>query len=166
MNKIIIDDDEKDEIVTVYQSGTRTIKQIADCVGVSARTIGRILVEKGAMPAKVKKTKAEERALNTLQAWNIKPGELNGFLQQLEDYGYIDTVDGKALINERKHIDHANLVMRMVYADKDEYESLLTKIIHTREAIKYNVSVQAAMLKLEQQTINAAGKTNEQHQPE
>lgn len=162
MKKIVIDYVKKQAIASVFRSKTKTIKEIAACVGVSTRTIGRILVEMGEMPAKVKKTEADQRALSTLQSWNIKPGELNDLLQQLEDYGFIDMVNGKVQVHERNRLNQADVIMRMAYADKDEYEMMLTKIIHTREAIKYNTSVQAAMLKLEQATFNAATKPHEQ----
>lgn len=40
-------DAQKDAIVTVYTSKTRTIKQIAGFLGVSTRTVGRVLEERG-----------------------------------------------------------------------------------------------------------------------
>jgi hypothetical protein len=52
---------QKEAIVTVYQSKTRTITQIAGFLGVSARTVSRVLEEKGiAGPMAVRSAQASQ----------------------------------------------------------------------------------------------------------
>ena len=56
---------QKEAVVIIYDSKTRTIKEIAEFLGVSSRTIGRVLEEAGLMKP-VARLQAEAKTVMTL----------------------------------------------------------------------------------------------------
>jgi hypothetical protein len=71
---------QKEAIITVYNAKTRTIKQIAEFLGVSSRTVSRVLEEKGiAGPMAVRSGQAAQ-LMALLHKRGINPADMEKIL--------------------------------------------------------------------------------------
>lgn len=132
---------QKDAAVLVYQSKTRTIKQIAGYLGISTRTLGRILVEKGVMPAKIKKTEQDEQLLTMLRDHNIGVKEIN----EIFAMPVLNKASVQQFLNNCSQEELAGMF----------YQAGIVKVSEM-----YNMQVQNAMLKYEQ-AAKKSGKNTE-----
>lgn len=72
---------QKDAIVTVYDSKTRNIKQIAEFLGVSTRTIGRVLDERGVASPMETRTAEAKKVMVLLYQHKVTPAQLEHLLE-------------------------------------------------------------------------------------
>lgn len=133
----VLTEQQKDAAVLVYQSKTRTIKQIANYLGISTRTLGRILVEKGAMPAKIKKTEQDEMLLSMLRDHNIGVEQLKEIFQM----PVLNKASVQLFLNNSTQEDLAAMF----------YQAAMVKVSEM-----YNLQIQNAMLKHEQAAKKSA----------
>lgn len=134
-----LDDTKKDAIVQVFQSGTRTIKEIAGFMGVSTRTIGRILVEKGVKPAKIKKTTEDELLLTMLRDAHIG-------VQQLKE------IFAMPVLNK------ASVQLFLNNCTQEDLAAMFYQAAVVKVSEVYNMQVQSAMLKHQQAAQKSAEK--------
>lgn len=143
MSKSKLTDRQKEMIVLNYQHKRKTMREMAEILEVSPRTIGRVLTEHGlAGPI----TKVRENAAK--------------FMKIMKSYGITTEAHMAVVLDAHKNGPDRNDVLNfMANMEEHSYYMLLSEIVHLREAKKHNISVNAAMLKLERKAEDNANDT-------
>lgn len=116
-----------------YTSKSMNITKMAIVLGVSTRTIGRVLEELD-LPSPVPRLRGEAyNVIQTLKKFGVEPKELTGIITLYKNGPTREQIVAEA--------------MKM---DDGTWNALLDEIITARVATKHNVHVQTAMLNLEE----------------
>lgn len=139
---------QKETVRTEYTNKTMNITELAMALGVSTRTIGRVLVELDlATPQQTLRGEAY-LVMQTLRKQGVKPAELDAIL-----------TTAKALIAQRPTV--SMIAHAFVALPDTEYNQALAEIVHQREAKKHNVHVQTAMLNMQEKADQNARDNSE-----
>lgn len=133
----------KAKIEAMYTHDKKTITQIAQETGVSARTIGRVLDEYGSIRSTAKLKGDAYKVMQTLQIHDIRPELLNTVLIKAKQ-----AFEELAIFKQKP--DLVKIRDQIVNLEESMYNSWLATVIHQREAKKHNVHVQTAMLNLQE----------------
>ncbi len=133
----VLTESQKKMVGIQYSNNRMTIKNMANNLGVSTRTIGRVLEELDLLAPQEKKHAVGYQVIQTLNHHGIDPKDFPSFM--------------KSAMQSVISPDNLTLIMDVVTnLPESAYNSLIAQMVTLRQAKKHNTHVQSAMLNLQE----------------